>query len=183
MNSTDSQQPPPSPQEQAPQEQAPEEHTPEEQAQAKQQAALGTLSRSYFSGLLELLKLESKQALAAIPALLLLGLLMLPLALLAWIGASVLVAYLAYSAHPSMALAITVFLLIQLLAIYLLKRRLETYVQRLKLPHSREEIGRALQLGLESLAPPANTGRDAPVQQAEPAASRPHQPSKPYQHS
>ncbi len=161
MNSTDSQQQQPSP---------------DEQARAAEQAALGTLSRSYLSGLLALVKLECKQALTAIPALLLLGLLMLPLALLAWIGVSVLLAYLAYSAHPSLALAISVFLVIQLLAIYLLKRRLEMYVQRLKLHHSREEISRALQLGLESLsAPPADTRQDAPVPQAEPATAQSQQ--------
>ncbi len=164
MNSTDSQQQQPSP---------------DEQARAAEQAALGTLSRSYFSGLLELVKLECRQAVAAIPALVLLGLLMLPLALLAWIGTSVLLAYLAYSAYPSIALAISVFLGIQLLAIYLLKRRLEMYVHRLQLRHSREEISRALQLGLESLsAAPADTGQDASVQQqAEPAVSKPQQHS------
>lgn len=139
-------------------------------ASAAEQASLAGLSRSYFSGLLELVKLECRQALAAIPALVQISLLLLPLVLLAWIAASVLVAYLAYSAYPSIALAISVFLAIQLLTIYLLKRRFEMYAQRLKLAHSREEISRLLELGFASLSTPqADTSQEPPAQTPEAA--------------
>jgi len=69
-----------------------------------------------------------------------LGLAMLPLALLAWIGLSVLLAWLAYVPSGSVALGLAVFLAVQVIPIMIMLMMIKGYSKSLSLPATKRHI-------------------------------------------
>lgn len=100
--------------------------------------------QGYLEGLSELLILEAKEALSSLKVVILLSLCLLPLVFLAWVSACGLAAYLAYQVSSSMALAILVFCLLQIAAIFLIKGFIKQYKHRLSFPYSRKELSSLL---------------------------------------
>lgn len=99
-----------------------------------QQAAQagGTLS--------QLALLELRLAFADSKRLLLLGLAMVPVIVLVWVGFTVLLAWLAYQQSHSVTLGLCVFLAQQLLALMIMVRACKVYSRSLSLPATRSHI-------------------------------------------
>lgn len=99
-----------------------------------QQAAVagGTLSR--------LAVLELRLALSDSKRLLILGLAMVPLIVLAWIGFAVLLAWLAYEQSQLVSLGLLTFVVVQLLALAILFKACKVYRRSLSLPATRSHL-------------------------------------------
>lgn len=88
----------------------------------------------------ELLRTELRLAIRSAGQLFLLGLLVLPLLLLAWLGTCVALGWLAYSLSGSVLLGVLAFTAVQLLVLALLGYQLKTLSGRLRLPATRQQI-------------------------------------------
>lgn len=92
----------------------------------------GTLSRLAW--------LELRLAIADSKRLLLVGLAMVPVIVLAWLGFSVLLAWLAYQQSLSVTLGLGAFLALQLVALMIMFRACKVYSRSLSLPATRSHI-------------------------------------------
>lgn len=90
--------------------------------------------------LLRLAGLELRLAAGDSGRLLVLGLAMVPLALLAWIGLSVLLAWLIYAWLTSTALAIATFILVQLVAMGVMAAYCRKFAKSLKFPATSRQL-------------------------------------------
>ena len=84
------------------------------EAELRAWMTLGTDALAMFEQLITLLRLELTLAIADGKRLILVGLAMIPLVLLAWIGFSVLVAWVVYAITASVAVGLSGFLLLQI---------------------------------------------------------------------
>ena len=91
-----------------------------------------------------LFALELRLALADSGRLLVLGLLMLPVALLAWIGLGVLLAWLVYHYSQSVGFALGAFFLLQLMTMAALGLTCRRYSKSLSLPATRRHLNALL---------------------------------------
>lgn len=90
--------------------------------------------------LLRLAGLELRLAAGDSGRLLVLGLAMVPLALLAWIGLSILLAWLVYAWLTSTALAIATFILVQLVAMGVMAAYCRKFAKSLKFPATSRQL-------------------------------------------
>ena len=113
-----------------------------DQPEAQLQAWVSLLQLAQATGrqLSTLLQLELKLALADGQRLLGVLLAMVPLVILAWIGLSVLLAWLVFSGSGSVSLGLAGFVLIQLLALVLLWRAARVFKRSLGLPATRRQL-------------------------------------------
>lgn len=109
------------------------------QREAEAWLAMGQQALGVGGKFSRLLQVELQLAAADGARLVLLGLLMVPLALLAWVGLSVLLAWLVYDATAHVALGLVGFLGLQLLAMLGLLLLARRYRESLRFPASRRQ--------------------------------------------
>lgn len=110
------------------------------EAQLQAWAALFQQTLAAGRQLSELLQLELKLAVGDGLRLLGVVLVMLPLVILAWLGLSVLLAWLAFLGSGSVGLGLAGFLVVQLLALLLLWRAARVFQRSLGLPATRRQL-------------------------------------------
>ncbi|TVP90939.1 MAG: hypothetical protein EA348_05015 [Pseudomonadaceae bacterium] len=88
----------------------------------------------------QLLQTEVRLALRSARQLLLLGMLMLPLLLMAWLGMSSAVGWLAFTSSGSVLLGLLAFTAVQLVVLVLLGRKAKILRRRLRLPATKQQI-------------------------------------------
>ncbi|QIB66641.1 hypothetical protein [Kineobactrum salinum] len=98
------------------------------------------------------LGLEVKLALADSGRLVIVLLAMLPLLLFAWLGLSVLAGWLVYVLSQSVALGLLGFVLVQVLALLVLRRAATVFKRSLGLPASRRQLRAIMETGKEHAA-------------------------------
>ncbi|HDZ56476.1 MAG TPA: hypothetical protein ENH64_08365 [Pseudomonas xinjiangensis] len=99
--------------------------------------------------LIKLMFLELKLAMSDTRRIVVLGLAMVPLALLAWIGLSVLLAWWAYVPSESVTLALCVFLAVQVVPIIIMLSMIKKYSKSLSLPSTKKQMA-AFKEGFQS---------------------------------
>ncbi|MDO8862276.1 hypothetical protein Q6D67_11230 [Haliea sp. E1-2-M8] len=110
--------------------------------EAQLQAWATLLQQALATGrqLSKLLQLELKLAVADGLRLLFVRLAMVPVAVLAWLGLSVLLAWLVFLASGSVSLSLAGFVLVQLIALLLLWRAARVFQSSLGLPATRRQL-------------------------------------------
>jgi hypothetical protein len=101
--------------------------------------SLGAEAGTVFQQFLALLRLEARLAVGDAGRLLAVFALMLPLALLSWVGLSMLLAWLVFSGSGSVALGITGFLAVQVVAMLLLALAARRFQRSLSFPATRRQ--------------------------------------------
>jgi hypothetical protein len=101
--------------------------------------SLGAGAGTVLQQFLLLLRLEARLAVGDAGRLVAVLALMLPLALLAWVGLSVLLAWLVFSGSGSVALGITGFLAVQVVAMLLLALAARRFQRSLSFPATRRQ--------------------------------------------
>ena len=109
-------------------------------AGGREQSGLFHLAGNSGKGLLRLLKAEILLAMAEMPQLLALWLILVPLALLAWVGLSVLAGWAAWHYTAELGWAIATFSLLQLLCCGLVLLRIARSEKRLFVPATRQRL-------------------------------------------
>ena len=115
------------------------------EAELRAWMTLGTDALAMFEQLITLLRLELTLAIADGKRLILVGLAMIPLVLLAWIGFSVLVAWVVYAITASVAVGLSGFLLLQIGVLGILVLAARRFSRSLGFPASRRQLNAILQ--------------------------------------
>lgn len=109
-------------------------------ADIEQTLQLGEQFLSFFTGAIDLARIETMLALRTVPRVLMLWLLMMPVILLAWCSFSALTAWAVYAISDELGLGIFMFFLQQMLLLLVCRLLFLKYRQRMTLPYTRAQI-------------------------------------------
>lgn len=110
------------------------------------------LIRDFISGFLELLKLEGALAVKSIKSSIIIGLLLLPLSFLTWLGLAVLVSWSLYELTGVALVGFATFFVMHLLLVLTCLQMLRTYKRRMMFSESRSQLNLAVRSVLDELS-------------------------------
>lgn len=101
---------------------------------------LGEQFVGILGGVVDLARMEALLAVRTLPKLIMFWFLIMPIMLLAWIGFSVLIAWLAYSMSAEVGFGLLAFFLLQILSLLACRWLFSVYKARMTLPYTRAQL-------------------------------------------